>query len=276
LTRLRRVIRLGGAPPDALSFEIGDPWRFYTLFWKAHDPKPETPENEFREEFERRVAFADLRFNQDTVNEEFKKAREYRDEIAPKFTDLEVTFKRGLLQATYRVELEKKFGMQAFALWEADVMAFDPAIEDFLRPVFQQHCNGCHQPAKAGGGYVMTAFDRMFKGGESGEPAIVPGAAFERHRHQRRRRDAVPDEPRDRGTVAEVYQQVKAAGGHDEHAGAPGEPRQVPDVGRVDDDERIDVRGPERLGHPGVTPGKRMGHDGTVAPPPVACQLSGD
>ena len=28
-------------------------------FWKAHDPKPETPENEFRIEFERRVAFAD-------------------------------------------------------------------------------------------------------------------------------------------------------------------------------------------------------------------------
>ena len=38
---------------------------YIAVFWKAHDPKPETPENEFREEFERRVAFADLRFNQD-------------------------------------------------------------------------------------------------------------------------------------------------------------------------------------------------------------------
>jgi GWxTD domain-containing protein len=34
-------------------------------FWKARDPKPETPENEFRDEFERRVAFADARFTQD-------------------------------------------------------------------------------------------------------------------------------------------------------------------------------------------------------------------
>ena len=36
-----------------------------------------------------------------------------------------------------------------------------------IRPIFQAHCQGCHQPAKAGGGYVMTAFDRLLKGGES-------------------------------------------------------------------------------------------------------------
>jgi hypothetical protein len=33
--------------------------------------------------------------------------------------------------------------------------------------------------------------------------------------------------------------------------------------------------GRDGLGNPGVTPGQRMGHDGTVAPPPVACQLAG-
>jgi GWxTD domain-containing protein len=38
---------------------------FIANFWKSRDPKPETPENEFRQEFERRVAFADARFNQD-------------------------------------------------------------------------------------------------------------------------------------------------------------------------------------------------------------------
>ncbi|MDQ6893283.1 MAG: GWxTD domain-containing protein [Acidobacteriota bacterium] len=38
---------------------------FVTNFWRARDPKPETPENEFREEFERRVAFADANFSQD-------------------------------------------------------------------------------------------------------------------------------------------------------------------------------------------------------------------
>lgn len=37
---------------------------FVTTFWKARDPKPETTENEFRDEFEKRVKFADSRFTQ--------------------------------------------------------------------------------------------------------------------------------------------------------------------------------------------------------------------
>lgn len=41
--------------------------QFIADFWKARDSKPETPENEFREEFDRRVAFADSRFAQDEV-----------------------------------------------------------------------------------------------------------------------------------------------------------------------------------------------------------------
>jgi GWxTD domain-containing protein len=32
---------------------------FVTTFWRSRDAKPETPENEFRQEFEKRVAFAD-------------------------------------------------------------------------------------------------------------------------------------------------------------------------------------------------------------------------
>jgi WD40 repeat protein/mono/diheme cytochrome c family protein len=44
-----------------------------------------------------------------------------------------------------------------------------------VRPIFQAHCQGCHQPSKAGGGYVMTSFDRLLGGGESKSAAIVPG-----------------------------------------------------------------------------------------------------
>lgn len=44
-----------------------------------------------------------------------------------------------------------------------------------IRPIFQANCQGCHQPAKAGGDYVMTAFDRLLAGGESGVAAIAPG-----------------------------------------------------------------------------------------------------
>jgi WD40 repeat protein len=50
-----------------------------------------------------------------------------------------------------------------------------------IRPMFQAKCQGCHQPAKAGGGYVMTAFDRMVKGGESDDEAIVPGKPADSH-----------------------------------------------------------------------------------------------
>lgn len=44
-----------------------------------------------------------------------------------------------------------------------------------VRPIFQAHCQGCHQPAKASGGYVMTNRDGLLKGGESGEAGVVPG-----------------------------------------------------------------------------------------------------
>jgi len=40
---------------------------FISEFWKRRDPNPETPANEFRDEFERRVAFADARMAQDEV-----------------------------------------------------------------------------------------------------------------------------------------------------------------------------------------------------------------
>src|SRR5437660_5347036 len=42
-------------------------------------------------------------------------------------------------------------------------------------PLFQQHCMGCHQPAKAGGGFVMTSHAALFKKGDSDLPGVVPG-----------------------------------------------------------------------------------------------------
>jgi mono/diheme cytochrome c family protein len=30
-----------------------------------------------------------------------------------------------------------------------------------IRPIFQAQCQGCHQPAKAKGGYVMTDFAKF-------------------------------------------------------------------------------------------------------------------
>jgi predicted CXXCH cytochrome family protein len=50
-----------------------------------------------------------------------------------------------------------------------------------IRPVLQGQCHGCHQPAKAKGEYVMTTFEQLLKGGESGEKAVVPSKPDESH-----------------------------------------------------------------------------------------------
>ncbi|HXD88664.1 MAG TPA: c-type cytochrome domain-containing protein [Urbifossiella sp.] len=44
-----------------------------------------------------------------------------------------------------------------------------------VRPIFAQHCNGCHQPAKPQGGFIMTAHADLLKAGERDKPGIVPG-----------------------------------------------------------------------------------------------------
>ncbi|HWL09140.1 MAG TPA: DUF1549 domain-containing protein [Planctomicrobium sp.] len=67
------------------------------------------------------------------------------------------------------------------------VMAFDnpqspadsasPAVSFHkqIRPLLQAHCQGCHQPAKASGGYVLTSFTQFTRPGESGDAPVVPG-----------------------------------------------------------------------------------------------------
>ena len=45
-----------------------------------------------------------------------------------------------------------------------------------IKPIFQSHCYGCHQPANRLGGYEMTSFESLLGGGESSIAAIKPGA----------------------------------------------------------------------------------------------------
>lgn len=50
-----------------------------------------------------------------------------------------------------------------------------------IRPLFQAHCQGCHQPARAKGDYVMTSYEKLLAGGGSGNKAIVPNNAVASH-----------------------------------------------------------------------------------------------
>ncbi len=43
-----------------------------------------------------------------------------------------------------------------------------------IRPILQAQCQGCHQPAKPKGGYVMTDYVKLLAGGDSEGKAIVP------------------------------------------------------------------------------------------------------
>ena len=42
-----------------------------------------------------------------------------------------------------------------------------------VRPILQQQCQGCHQPAKPLGGYVMTSYPDLLKAGDSELPGVV-------------------------------------------------------------------------------------------------------
>jgi len=85
-----------------------------------------------RREFETWSSLVDLRFNQDTTDAEAGANRELLNQLTPAWTELEVAMKRALLAHPLRGEIEAHLGGQAFALWEVDVLAFDPALKDSL------------------------------------------------------------------------------------------------------------------------------------------------
>src|SRR5262245_52657456 len=66
------------------------------------------------------------------------------------------------------------------ALWGEEPPKEKEALEEIsyyrqIRPIFQQHCQGCHQPAKDQGGFIMTDYASLLKSGNSNQPGIVPG-----------------------------------------------------------------------------------------------------
>jgi len=77
-------------------------------------------------------ALVELRYHQATDDPGARARRQAWDEARPRWTELTVTVKRALLTHPRRAELERALGAQAFALWESEVLAFDPAIKDAL------------------------------------------------------------------------------------------------------------------------------------------------
>jgi M3 family oligoendopeptidase len=121
---------------------LADAQAEYDAFFRALDSSTSAAEDvaivyqwdELRRRIETWEALVELRFNQDTRNKEYKDARDYRDELRPKLTELSVAMKRRLLESPRRKELEAALGAQAFALWKASVTTYAPIIEqDMVR-----------------------------------------------------------------------------------------------------------------------------------------------
>ncbi|PQO40162.1 M3 family oligoendopeptidase [Blastopirellula marina] len=74
----------------------------------------------------------EIRFNQETNDPDYKAAQDYRDEISPKLTELNVGIQKMLVETPLRPRLEAIFGAHAFKLWEVQNSTFDPCIHDDL------------------------------------------------------------------------------------------------------------------------------------------------
>ncbi len=52
-------------------------------------------------------------------------------------------------------------------------------FEQEVRPIFEKRCFECHGPDKQKGGLRLDLKSSALEGGESGEPAVVPGKSAE-------------------------------------------------------------------------------------------------
>lgn len=59
------------------------------------------------------------------------------------------------------------------------LLAAPPDFVRDVRPILERSCLGCHGPEKAKSGYRLDVRDTAIRGGDSGEPAIVPHKASE-------------------------------------------------------------------------------------------------
>ncbi len=84
--------------------------------------------NEIRKGIQTWVSLTHVHFAQDTQNETYKAAQGRADELGPRLEELDVAFKRLLLENADRSSLEARFGTHAFNLWQADRDSFEPSI----------------------------------------------------------------------------------------------------------------------------------------------------
>jgi M3 family oligoendopeptidase len=84
--------------------------------------------NQLRNEFESMEQLAYLRHMIDLSNEEYKKEKAYFDQVSSEYQAIVTDYYKAILQATYRTQLEKRWGSQLFRIAELKVKTFSENI----------------------------------------------------------------------------------------------------------------------------------------------------
>src|SRR5687767_16038157 len=56
-----------------------------------------------------------------------------------------------------------------------------PDFDKDIKPILERHCFECHGPEKQKGGLRLDVKPAALRGGDSGEPAVVPGNSVKSH-----------------------------------------------------------------------------------------------
>ena len=84
--------------------------------------------NSYFEDLETETSVIYVLYTCDTTNEQYKKAQETVDELSPLFGKYSTDVQKILVNASYRPELEKKYGSYLFQKYEAGLKTFDEKI----------------------------------------------------------------------------------------------------------------------------------------------------
>src|SRR3954453_13884818 len=63
----------------------------------------------------------------------------------------------------------------------AGAAGMPPDYDRDIKPILEQYCFKCHGPEKQKGGLRLDRKPSALKGGDSGEPAVVPGSSLRSH-----------------------------------------------------------------------------------------------
>ncbi|EZH66321.1 oligoendopeptidase F [Bacillaceae bacterium JMAK1] len=84
--------------------------------------------NELKKEVTTQETLVSIRHSMDTTDEYYKKEQEKMDQLLPELQEAFQSFSQALVSATYREQLEERWGSQLFALKDLELKTFAPEI----------------------------------------------------------------------------------------------------------------------------------------------------